>query len=260
MVVQERYEVMRAMYMHETEDEDAYLDIPEPDTPEFRYIDLMLQTATPLLTGNWEASAEVYETGKLRYGNANPDSDDFDSLADYMFTEDGVEIRLPWQLLNFANPSEMMIHDDYYENYGVAYIEIEEMYVGLAAGDAAEQRIRMEAFALEGWGNEVPITSGSRNPTISCRSTGGGIDPQEGGAVMGSEFLLYGYGLVCLSMLVFNILYSAYLRTEGKRAARRNKRVRTLAVPAMAASQTIRPLPLGISGAWNGCLPGSTIC
>ena len=155
VVVQERYEVMRAMYMHETEDEDAYLDIPEPDTPEFRYIDLMLQTATPLLTGNWEASAEVYETGKLRYGNANPDSDDFDSLADYMFTEDGVEIRLPWQLLNFANPSEMMIHDDYYENYGVAYIEIEEMYVGLAAGDAAEQRIRMEAFALEGWGNEV---------------------------------------------------------------------------------------------------------
>ena len=60
---------------------------------------------------------------------------------------------------------------------------------------------------------------------------------------MGSEFLLYGYGLVCLSMLVFNILYSAYLRTEGKRAARRNKRVRTLAVPAMAGITDHTSLP-----------------
>ena len=86
---------------------------------------------------------------------ANPEAEDFDSLADYMFTEDGVEIRIPWQLLNFANPSEMMIHDDYYENYGVEYIHIDEMYVGMAAGDATEFRIPMAAFALEGWGKAV---------------------------------------------------------------------------------------------------------
>ena len=56
IVVQKRYEVMRAMFMQETEDQDPYLDIPDRDTPEFQYIDLMLQTATPLLTGNWESS------------------------------------------------------------------------------------------------------------------------------------------------------------------------------------------------------------
>lgn len=155
VVVQKRYEVLRAMFMRETEDQDPYLDVPDLDTPEFQYIDLMLQTATPLLTGNWESSAEVYETGNLRYGNANPDADDFDSLADYMFTADGVEIRIPWQLLNFSNPSEMMIHDDYYEHYGVENLHIDEMYVGLTWGDGAEDRISMASFPLEGWGKTV---------------------------------------------------------------------------------------------------------
>lgn len=65
LVVQERYEVLRAMFYHETHDEDAYLDPPDADTPLFKPIELMLQTATPLLTGNWQASS-----GGLRNGQA----------------------------------------------------------------------------------------------------------------------------------------------------------------------------------------------
>ncbi len=157
VTVQERYEVLRAMYMNETQNEDPYLDVPDTGTSVFKRINLLLQTATPLLTGNWESNAETYETGLLRYGNANPESRNFDSLADFIFTKDGgVEIRLPWQLLNFSNPSEMMIHDDYYEHYGVENLHIEEMYVGLASSqDYSGHRIEMEPFELEGWGKTV---------------------------------------------------------------------------------------------------------
>ena len=155
IAVQERYEVMRAMYLHETEGYDAYANPVDPDTPVFKPINLILQTSTVLLQNDENASMEIYETGKLKYGNANPKSADFDSLADFMFNGDYIELKLPWQILNFANPSEMMIHDDYYENYGVEYIKIDEMYVGLCGGEGSEYRVKMAPFALKGWGKNV---------------------------------------------------------------------------------------------------------
>lgn len=155
LLVQERYEVLRAMFLHETEDQDPYLNPVDADSPVFNPIYLMLQTATPLLTGNWQATAEIYETGKLTYGNANPQDDAFNSLADFIFFDDGVELKLPWQLLNFANPSEMMIHDDYYLHYGVEYIPIDAMYIGISDESHREFRIPMEPVALEGWEKDV---------------------------------------------------------------------------------------------------------
>lgn len=155
VLVQERYEVLRAMFLREVEDRDPYLVPVDADTPIFKPIKLMLQTATPLLTGNWNASAETYETGLLKYGNANPEDPDFNSLADFIISGDYVELRLPWQLLNFANPSEMKIHDDYYEHYGIEYLTIDEMYLGLTDSAHAENRISMAPFALEGWGKHV---------------------------------------------------------------------------------------------------------
>ncbi len=155
VLVQERYDTLRAMYYHETDDKDAYVNEVDADTPVFNPIHLMLQTATPLLTGNWTATAETYETGLLTYGNANPEDEDFCSLADFIFTDNGVELKLPWQLLNFGNPSEMMIHDDYYENYGVEFIKIDRMYLGITDENYGKQRVNMEPFELEGWGKEV---------------------------------------------------------------------------------------------------------
>ena len=155
--VQERYEVLRSNYSENVYEFNTYLknNIPSKDSPRFTDINMILQTATPLLYNNLQAPAEVFETGKLTYGNANPSDPDFNSLADFMAGDGFVEIKLPWQLLNFSDPSLMTIHDDYYEHYGIEYIEIDEMWAGLSADDNGARRAELRPFKLKGWNNEV---------------------------------------------------------------------------------------------------------
>lgn len=56
--------------------------------------------------------AQVVETGLLRTGNGNLRSRAYDSLTDYAYDSGILEIRLPWQLINFMDPSEGQIVAD----------------------------------------------------------------------------------------------------------------------------------------------------
>ena len=49
---------------------------------------------------------ETVETGILRSGNGNLRSRSYDSLTDYAYNSGILEMRIPWQLLNFMDPSE----------------------------------------------------------------------------------------------------------------------------------------------------------
>lgn len=57
-----------------------------------------------------------YETGKLRRGISDPDAPEYDSLSDYYIDyEKGIlEVRIPWLLLGFTDPSTKEIMGDVY--------------------------------------------------------------------------------------------------------------------------------------------------
>lgn len=156
VMVQKRYEALLSTYGGPYYLDDPYINPPEASTPYFEriYLPLILSGVLPDRKATTPDGVK-YETGLLRYGNGNPKSENFDSLADFIFAGDYVELRLPWQLLNFSNPSEMTIHDDYYEHYGIENLAVRRMYAGAGWSGGTEHRIAMAAIPLKGWGRNV---------------------------------------------------------------------------------------------------------
>lgn len=151
--VHEYYDALMAMFSENVTGKNIYVNKPKKHSQNFNKINLILQADNTLLSIEEDAVSEVYETGYLKYGNANPSSSNYNSLSDYTIKGDYIEIRLPWQLLNFSNPSEMKIHDDYFEHYGVEEQQINKMYLGI--GTESNSEIKLSSTELTGWGRNV---------------------------------------------------------------------------------------------------------
>nr|WP_106784098.1 hypothetical protein [Lysinibacillus timonensis] len=79
----------------------------------------------------------IYETGKLIEGNGNPNAENYNSLADYCWTSEGVvELRIPWLLLQSKDPSKKEFIGDLYKDGYSASVFIDEIYLGVLLVDS----------------------------------------------------------------------------------------------------------------------------
>lgn len=158
LLVQERYDAMRENFLFEVAGENPFVTYPAADSPVFVPVSMALRNAA-LIDADAILTAEeaqriralgVWETGRLTHGCGDPEAADYNSLADFRYGSGCVEVRLPWLLLNVADPSRMQIHSDYYEHYGVKTHTAQDCWIGLSAGDG---EIPMEPLPLKGWGD-----------------------------------------------------------------------------------------------------------
>lgn len=162
LLVQERYDAMRENFLNEISGEDPFITPPELNSPKFVPVamplrnDAVIDKAADQQASFTAADVQklralgVWETGKLTHGNGNPDSPEYNSLADFCYGTDCVEIRIPWLLLNVGDPSSGAVHSDYYPYYGVRTHKIDSMKIGVGSG---EEKIMMKDFQLCAWLN-----------------------------------------------------------------------------------------------------------
>jgi len=133
--------------------ENPFAFVPSRWESEFVPIMIALQNNTLYEEIELESLAKrrllSWETGLLTHGTNNPNHNSFNSLADFCFGETLVEIRLPWMLINFYDPSTKYVHDDYYDRFGVEGISIYDIYIG--AAHANSSYVAMSPIRLYSW-------------------------------------------------------------------------------------------------------------
>ncbi len=97
--------------------------------------------------------SEKIETGKLVHGNSNPSNKDYNSASDFYIGDDYIEIRVPWALLNFMDPSTKQIMDDIYKYYRAEPMTINKINVGATIKENGSIKTKLDSaiFKLKSW-------------------------------------------------------------------------------------------------------------
>jgi len=161
LLVNERYNATFQRFYEEITGINPFTIVPPRWDSEFVPITIALQNTIVIDEEDFahlrDESRELLrlrytETGLLTHGIGDPNSPHFNSLADFFFGENLVEVRLPWMLLNFYDPSLMEVHDDYFERFGVEGIGTRQIYIGIATENG---EVPMSPIELRGWRSNV---------------------------------------------------------------------------------------------------------
>ncbi|MBC8060130.1 MAG: family 2 glycosyl transferase [Clostridiaceae bacterium] len=126
--------------------------IEEKNSGIFNSIYLCLNKELLLPEDNTILPLSKYETGKLKFGNGNPSSNEFNSLVDFNIMGDEIEIRIPWQLLNVLDPSSKNNMDDLYKD-GIKPKYMDGIYIGgiLLKEGKVNQYLSSEKYDWDKW-------------------------------------------------------------------------------------------------------------
>lgn len=127
----------------------------EKDMDEFVPIKTYTRQRIYIESKNEFLEKEAYETGRLTYGIGNPKGGKaYNSEADYYIGNDYIEVRIPWAVMNFMDPSTKKIKGDFYETFKVSPISINDVGIGLTVKDKlgnTEKRLKSSKYKWDEW-------------------------------------------------------------------------------------------------------------
>ena len=105
---------------------------------------------------------QEFDVGVLNPGVSDPESPEFDNLADWYAEGNVLEVRIPWMMLGFTDPSTHHVWDNFYSAGGISTAETEELRVYPAlrttsdSSEAQEKDVSVEPIHYEWDGWDAP--------------------------------------------------------------------------------------------------------
>jgi hypothetical protein len=101
----------------------------DPQAGEFVPWKLALSRPLVLPQSEREIPFEDFEVGLMKTGITDPSDPEFDSLADWYAKGDVLEVRIPWMMLGYTDPSKLQVWDYPYKASEVTPVESDELRV-----------------------------------------------------------------------------------------------------------------------------------
>lgn len=113
--------------------DSSIMDLIAAGEDQFIPIYLILDRAMYLPFSDKTVPMQRRETGLLRYGISDRESSDYDSLSDFCYNGNVFEVRIPWQLLGFRDPSQKEIQGDFLETGEPGGVFVDNIAIGFAS-------------------------------------------------------------------------------------------------------------------------------
>lgn len=152
-----------------------------PDSTGFNTIKLLNEVQLVLPDRNETIHPIVDITGKLLYGSTNKTYPEYSTISDFYMTPSVAEIRIPYGILNFRDPSTLTIEDDFNVLYHFEDLVIDGISIGLSEGNGTvfqkyswnqwdmvdyEERLKDSYYDLKDYFATANINTGIRIFTI----------------------------------------------------------------------------------------------
>ena len=116
------------------------------NTGEYDKINTFVSNEIIVPSTNERIEPRYYEGGLLKFGNANPDSSDYDSSADFYYNGNTVEIRIAWYLLNVMNPTTKACINTPFKGNEITYSN----FGAIKIGSGTEGKIKLNDAKFTG--------------------------------------------------------------------------------------------------------------
>ena len=98
---------------------------------------------------------ERYDTGVLLFGSQNKNSDDYNSLADFYCRGSKTEIRIPWGLIGFADPSSKLVINDFHTTNELGTVKTKGVSMSVCR-EGTESTTDLKLYTWQDW--DMPTT------------------------------------------------------------------------------------------------------